>query len=75
MILDWQCFLIHLSSSVGNLMKAVGKRVPQEMRDEAKLVCRPKHENVVLLHGVCLEAPNFALVIECVTPSLVSVAL
>lgn len=40
------------------------------MRDEAKLLCRLKHENVVMFHGVCLEAPNFALVMEYAAPSL-----
>jgi hypothetical protein len=51
-------------------MEAVGKRVLQDMRDEAQILCRIEHSNVIQLNGVCLEQPNFAIVMEFAAPSL-----
>jgi len=52
------------------LMKSFGKRVVQEMQQEAKLLCQLDHENVVQLHGVCFESPNYALIMQYAAPSL-----
>ena len=52
------------------LMKTAGKRIIKEMISEAQLLCQVEHINVVRLHGVCLEAPNFALILEFAAPSL-----
>jgi serine/threonine protein kinase len=51
-------------------VEAMGKRVLQEVRDEALILCRIEHSNVIVLHGVCLEQPNFALVVDNAAPSL-----
>jgi serine/threonine protein kinase len=52
------------------LIKAAGKRLVQDMYGEAQFLCQVVHVNVVLLHGVCFEAPNFAIILEYAAPSL-----
>jgi hypothetical protein len=54
------------------LIKTVGKRVAQEMQQEATCLCQMDHENVIQLVGVCFEAPNFALILHYAAPSLLT---